>query len=73
MSRFISAGTEEEPTERDEAWQKAQQELEAKKLQKAEEDKQEGGKTLYETLQANKGLPSFPNSTCYVREADDLG
>ena len=55
MSRFISAGTDEAPTERDEAWRKAQQELEAKQVQKAEADKQDSGKSLYETLQSNKG------------------
>ncbi|KAK5164972.1 uncharacterized protein LTR77_009637 [Saxophila tyrrhenica] len=55
MSRFVSAGTDEAPpTERDEAWRKAQQELEAKQMQKAEAGKQEGGKSLYETLQSNK-------------------
>ena len=36
MSRFVSAGTDEEPTERDEAWQKAQDEIEATRQQKAE-------------------------------------
>lgn len=55
MSRFVSAGTDEEPTERDEAWLKAQQEIEAKRQAKIEIGKQEGGKSLYETLQANKG------------------
>ena len=55
MSRFVSGGTTEEPTERDEAWLKAQQEIEAKRGQKAEVGQHEGGKSLYETLQANKG------------------
>lgn len=55
MSRFVSAGTDEEPSERDEAWLNAQEEIESKRREKAEAGKQEGGKTLYETLQANKG------------------
>ncbi|KAK3672665.1 hypothetical protein LTR78_007477 [Recurvomyces mirabilis] len=54
MSRFVSAGTDEAPTERDEAWQKAQQQIEATKQPKLRPGEQEGGKSLYETLQANK-------------------
>ncbi|KAK5115936.1 hypothetical protein LTR62_000392 [Meristemomyces frigidus] len=54
MSRFVSAGTDEQPTERDEAWQKAQQQIEATKQPKLRPGEQEGGKSLYETLQANK-------------------
>ena len=55
-SRFVSGGTNEEPTERDEAWLAAQKELDAKRLQeKLAAGQQEGGKSLYETLQANKG------------------
>ena len=59
MSRFVSGGTIDEPTERDDAWLKAQKEIEANQLRKAEEKKglQDGGKSLYETLQANKGRP----------------
>ena len=55
MSRFVSAGTDEEPNTHDEAWLKAQQEIEAKQREKAEAGKQDSGKSLYETLQANKG------------------
>ncbi|KAL1306782.1 hypothetical protein AAFC00_005443 [Neodothiora populina] len=54
MSRFVSGGTTEEPIERDEAWLKAQQEIDEKRRQKEEESRQQGGKSLYETLQANK-------------------
>jgi hypothetical protein len=55
-SRFVSGGTNEEPTERDEAWLSAQKEIDAKRLeQKLKPGEQEGGKSLYETLQANKG------------------
>lgn len=55
MSRFVSGGTNEEPTERDEAWLKAQAELDAKHVARIEAGKQQDGKSLYETLQANKG------------------
>lgn len=55
MSRFVSGGTNEEPAERDEAWLKAQQEIEARAREKAEIGKQDGGQSLYEKLQANKG------------------
>ncbi|KAF2093102.1 hypothetical protein NA57DRAFT_25722, partial [Rhizodiscina lignyota] len=53
-SRFVPAGTLEEPVNRDEEWAKAQQDIEANRKQKEEEGKQEGGKSLYEVLQANK-------------------
>jgi len=55
MSRFVSGGDVDQPIERDDAWLKAEQELEAKRKQKAEEGRQDGGKSLFETLQANKG------------------
>ncbi|KAF1356360.1 N-terminal domain of NEFA-interacting nuclear protein NIP30-domain-containing protein [Delphinella strobiligena] len=54
MSRFVSGGTSDQPIERDEEWLKAQQEIEAKRRQKEEEGRQKDGKSLYETLQANK-------------------
>jgi len=53
-SGFVSAGTTEKPAERDDAWLKAQAELEAAR-QRREEAKQDDGKSLYEVLQANKG------------------
>lgn len=55
MSRFVSGGTADEPIERDDAWLKAQQEIEAKRLEKEEQGRQQDGKSLFETLQANKG------------------
>lgn len=55
MSRFVSGGTNDEVIERDEEWKKAQQEVEERHRQKAEAARQDGGKSLYETLQANKG------------------
>ena len=54
-SGFVSGGTTDRPIERDDAWLKAQQEIEAKRRRKEEESKQDGGKTLYEVLQSNKG------------------
>nr|POE54907.1 hypothetical protein CFP56_64580 [Quercus suber] len=55
MSRFVSGGTDERPTERDDAWVQAQQQLDAKHLARLDAAKQDGAsKSLYETLQANK-------------------
>lgn len=51
-SRFISAGSAgetNESTETDEAWTKAQEQIEATRSKKAEVPKNEG--SLYETLQ----------------------
>ena len=56
MSRFVSGGTVDEPTERDDEWLEAQQKIEASRRRKEDEGKQDGGKSLYETLQANKGV-----------------
>ncbi|KAK3117480.1 hypothetical protein LTR53_001080 [Teratosphaeriaceae sp. CCFEE 6253] len=55
MSRFVTAGGEgEDTTERDEAWSKAQQQIEATKQKEAIASQQQGGRSLFETLQANK-------------------
>lgn len=63
MSRFVSGGTNESPTERDSAWITAQAEIEARKAEKAAQAQQNDGKSLYETLQANKGdSPNLPIS-----------
>jgi hypothetical protein len=53
-NRFVSSGTIDNPTERDDEWRQAQQELEEKRKRKAEEGQQDG-KSLFEVLQANKG------------------
>ena len=65
MSRFVSGGTADEPAERDDAWLKAQQEIEARHRQKKDESRQENGKSLYDTLQANKAAKqdAFEEST----------
>ncbi|KXT06172.1 hypothetical protein AC578_1418 [Pseudocercospora eumusae] len=60
MSRFVSAGAEENPAEQDEEWQKAYAAIEATRQKKNTSamggGSQEGGKSLYETLQANKAF-----------------
>lgn len=73
MSRFVSAGTNEEPTERDEAWLKAQQEIEAKRQQNTEAERQADGKSLYETLQANKGDLLLHMAPSQTYKADETG
>jgi len=64
MSRFVSAGSTEEPSEQDEAWLEAQKKIDATRQKKPEVGQQEGGKSLYETLQANKGdlIQAFPRA-----------
>ncbi|EXJ58922.1 hypothetical protein A1O7_06352 [Cladophialophora yegresii CBS 114405] len=56
MSRFVSAGTDADArAPADDGWLKAQQEVKsAREPRSTEEGKQEGGKSLYEVLQANK-------------------
>lgn len=54
-SGFVSAGTNDNPVERDDEWRKAQEIVEASFRRKQEEGRQEGGKSLYEVLQQNKG------------------
>ncbi|KAJ5366589.1 hypothetical protein N7541_000530 [Penicillium brevicompactum] len=53
-SGFVSAGTNEQPIERDDEWLKAQQELEEERRRKAEIGKQDEGKSLFEVLERNK-------------------
>ncbi|KAJ5158933.1 uncharacterized protein N7500_008584 [Penicillium coprophilum] len=53
-SGFVSAGTNEQPIERDDEWLRAEQELEEERRRKAELGKQEGGKSLFEILERNK-------------------
>lgn len=54
-SGFVSGGTVDQPIERDDGWLQAQKEIEANRRRKEEESRQEGGKSLYEVLQQNKG------------------
>jgi hypothetical protein len=55
-SGFVSGGTIDAPIERSDEWLAAQQELEANRRRKAEAAQQAGGRSLYETLEANKGM-----------------
>ena len=63
-SGFVSGGTNDAPIERDAEWLAAQQELEANRARKAAEARPTDAKSLYETLEANKGTfsPPFPLS-----------
>ncbi len=55
-SGFVPGGSLDAPIERDEAWAQAERELEEARKRKAELAKQQSsGKSLFETLQANKG------------------
>lgn len=53
-SGFVSAGTDQEPVERDEEWLRVQHELEEERQRKAELGRQDGGKSLFEVLEQNK-------------------
>ncbi|KAL4989741.1 N-terminal domain of NEFA-interacting nuclear protein NIP30-domain-containing protein [Aspergillus falconensis] len=53
-SGFVSAGTDQNPIERDDEWLRVQKELEEERRRKAELGKQDGGKSLYDVLQQNK-------------------
>jgi hypothetical protein len=74
MSRFVSGGTNEEPTERDADWLKAQQDIDARHVAQVAASQQGEGKSLFETLQANKGvtLPSCLKVTA-VRALTGVG
>lgn len=54
-SGFVSGGTTEQPSERNDEWLRAQQEIETNRQRKEEEGRQQGGRSLYEVLQNNKG------------------
>lgn len=60
----MSGGTIDEAIQRDDEWLKAQKEIEETRRRKEEEGRQEGGKTLFEVLQQNKGdYPTNPFAT----------
>lgn len=56
-SGFVSGGTTEYTPGNDSEWQKVKQELDESRKRRAEQGKHEGGKSLYEVLQQNKGMP----------------
>lgn len=75
MSRFVSAGTAEDPPTRDEDWLQAQQDLDDARRRKEEESRQTDGKSLFEVLQANKGKPlptSIPNYIIFTTDMTGL-
>ena len=75
-SGFVSAGTNEQPIDRDDEWLKAQQELEEERRRKAEIGQQNDGKSLFEVLQQNKSEISpllGPGSGGKAFVADMLG
>lgn len=55
-SGFISGGTTDAPLQRSDEWLAAQKEIEANALRRAEQARQTDGKSLFETLEANKGI-----------------
>ncbi|QDS74499.1 hypothetical protein FKW77_007044 [Venturia effusa] len=59
-SGFVSGGSLDKPAERDDAWKKAQEELEARRKSKEEANQASSGKSLFDTLQANKGEAAEP-------------
>ncbi|KAF8865454.1 hypothetical protein BDZ45DRAFT_668443 [Acephala macrosclerotiorum] len=56
-SGFVSGGTVDAPIERDDEWLAAQREIDAKYRRKQELARMNDGKSLFETLEANKGVP----------------
>lgn len=55
MSRFVAAGATDEPSKEDDEWAEAQRKIDATRQPKPRLGEQEDGKSLYDTLQANKG------------------
>ena len=55
-SGFVSGGTADAPIERSDEWLAAQKEIEANRQRKAAEARQSDGRSLFETLEANKGI-----------------
>lgn len=77
-SGFVSGGTSDQPVERDSDWAKAQQEIAVARRRKEDEGKQEGGKSLFEVLQTNKGEPSTVRADSHIpyrkrQESDEVG
>jgi hypothetical protein len=57
-SGFVSGGTTDAPIERSDEWLAAQAEIDANRARKAAEAQQQSsGRSLYEVLEANKGIP----------------
>lgn len=69
-SGFVSGGTNDAPIERDDAWATAQRELEEERRRKEEAKEQNGGKSLFEILEANKGGSPLPHLPTILWESD---
>lgn len=68
-SGFVSAGVEGEDYEGskpNDEWLKVKQELEESRQRRAAEGQQEGGKSLYEVLQQNKGMARIKNAGVFT-------
>jgi hypothetical protein len=72
-SGFVSGGTIDAPIERSDEWLAAQTELEANRARKAAEARQNDGRSLYETLEANKGTSLQFLSTPYILDVVESG
>ena len=57
-SGFVSGGTADAPIERSDEWIAAQKEIEANRQRKSDQARQQDGRSLFETLEANKGIPT---------------
>jgi hypothetical protein len=56
-SGFVSGGTADAPIERSDEWLAAQKEIEANRQRKLDaQARLSSGKSLFETLEANKGI-----------------
>jgi hypothetical protein len=55
-SGFVSGGTNDAPIERSDEWLAVQIEIEANRARKAAQAQQPDGRSLFETLEANKGM-----------------
>jgi len=55
-SGFVSGGTADAPIERSDDWLAAQKEIDANAVRKAEAARKTEGRSLFETLEANKGV-----------------
>lgn len=54
-SGFVPAGSTENTSSTNDDWEKAKQDIEDARRRKEEAGRQEGGKSLFEVLQQNKG------------------
>ena len=70
MSRFVPAGTapEDAPAPVDDEWAAARREVSSSKVPKQTQGTQEQSKSLYETLEANKGRQPLHYAPHHIRE-----